>query len=198
VAAHQKKVHDRGGTLTFTDESGFLLAPLARRSLALRGRTPVLMQRARQRDKVSVAAALTISPVRGHLGLHYRSYPNAYINAELYSLFLRSVLQHVHNPLIVIQDQGGMHKGPVIRELCQTFPRLDMNMLPAYAPDYNPVEWLWNHLKYHELGNFAPLNVQHLDITVRGCLDECRYDQDRLRSFFIASALPWAGVTGII
>jgi transposase len=156
------------------------------------------VQRARQRDKVSVAAALTLSPVRGHLGLYYQSYPNGYINAEKYAMFLHELLRRTHRPLVVVQDQGGMHKGPVIRQLCQTFPRLDLNMLPPYAPDLNPTEWLWNYVKYHELGNYAPLSVSELDATVHRCMDRIVGDQDRLRSFFVASHLSWRGVTGLI
>jgi putative transposase len=198
VAAHQKKARDRRGTLIFTDESGFLLAPLARPSLAPAGKTPVLLQRARHRDKLSVAAALTLSPVRGHLGLYYQSFPNGYVNADAYALFLRGLLRSVHTPLVVIQDQGSMHKGPLIREVTSEFPRLDLNMLPPYAPDCNPVEGLWNYVKYHELGNFAPLDVRELNTTVCDRLDRCRNDQERLRSFFLASHLPWGGVTGFI
>jgi len=159
----------------------------------------VLVQRARHRDKVSVAAALTVSPARGHVGLHYQSYPNGFVNAALYAEFLRAILRRTRGaPLVVVRDQGGMHKGPVLRELCGAFPRLDLNMLPAYAPDLNPVEALWNHVKYHELANYAPLDVRELDATVHRCLDAAGRDQQRLRSFLFASHLPWAGVTGII
>jgi transposase len=167
-------------------------------TLAPQGHTPILLQRARHRDKVSVAAALTLSPIRGHLGLYYRSYPNEYINAQKYSMFLRGLLRRTQQPLVLIQDQGGMHKGPFVRELCQAFPRLDLNMLPAYAPELNPVEWLWNHVKYHDLGNYAPLSIVDLDETVHRCLNRVMEDQDRLRSFFLASHLPWGGVTGLI
>ena len=198
MAAHQKKARDHAGTLIFTDESGFLLAPLARPSLAPRGKTPILLQRARHRDKVSVAAALTVSPVRGHLGLYYQSYPNGYVNADVYALFLRALLRSVHTPLVVVQDQGSMHKGPFIRAVTSAFPRLDLNMLPPYAPHYNPVEGLWNLVKHHQLGNFAPLDLRQLNATVHDRLDQCRKDQQRLRSFFLQSHLPMGGVTGFI
>jgi transposase len=194
----KKMAHDRGGTMTFTDESGFLLAPLARPSLAPKGQTPPLIQRARHRDKVSVAAALTISPAQGHLALHYHSYPNGYVNAQAYADFLRDLLRHIRNPLVVLQDQGGMHKGPIIQDLCRAFPRLELNMLPAYAPDLNPVEALWNYIKYHLLGNFVPLDIPQLDATVCRCLNGVCQDQDRLHSFFYATELPWIGVTGFI
>ena len=147
---------------------------------------------------MSVAAALTLSPIRGHLGLYYRSYPNGYVNADVYAMFLRGLLRSIHTPLVIVQDQGGMHKGPVIRDVCAAFPRLDLNMLPAYAPQYNPVEPLWSYVKYHQLGNFAPLDVPQLDAAVCHELDQCRHDQDRLRSFFLASSLSWDGVTGFI
>ena len=51
-ARHQKKTRALDATLGFTDESGFLLAPLTRATLTARGHTPVLRQRAKNRDKV--------------------------------------------------------------------------------------------------------------------------------------------------
>src|SRR5665213_2278871 len=99
MAADQKKVRRRHATLGFTDDSGFLLMPLVCRTLARRGQTPRLVHRARHRDKVSVAAALTVSPSRGHIGLHYQTFPNGYVTAEIYAQFVRrSVLRQQRGP----------------------------------------------------------------------------------------------------
>jgi len=182
----------------FTDESGFLLAPLVRRTLAPRGHTPALRHRARHRDKVSVAAALTLSPAVGRAGLYYQTYPDAYVDAEVYAGFLHALLRHIRRPLVVVQDRGNMHKGPPLRELNASFARLDLNLLPPYAPELNPVEYVWTHVKHERLANFAPLDVPHLDGTVCRCLDEARHDQSRLHSFFAASPLPWDGLTGLM
>lgn len=73
MAARPKQARELNATLVFTDEGGFLMLPLLRRTLAPRGRTPVLRHRASHRDKVSVAAALTLSPARGHVSLYYLS-----------------------------------------------------------------------------------------------------------------------------
>lgn len=108
----------RGASLIFTDESGFLLLPLVRRTLAVQGRTPVLRHRARQRDKVSVAAALTLSPARGHVSLYYQTYPNQYVNGVTYAQFLRrTVLPRVpaNRPVVLVHDGGSMHKGDDLR-----------------------------------------------------------------------------------
>ena len=189
---------ERSATLGFTDESGFLLMPLVCRTLARRGRTPRLVHRARRRDKVSVAAALTLSPERGRLGLHYQTYPDGYVDAAAYAAFLRrSVLRSFRGPVVLVHDQGGMHKGPHLRALAADHPRLDMHFLPPYAPEFNPAEPLWKHAKVDELGNYVPLDVPQLDRAIHGCLDEVSQDQPRLRSFFATAELPWDGLTGL-
>ena len=188
---------DRRASLGFTDESGFLLLPLVRRTLAPRGHTPVLRHRARQRDKVSVAAALTLSPARGRVNLYYQTYPNGYVNNVAYAQFLRGLLRHVACPLVLVHDQGNMHKGDPLRALCDDFPRLDLNLLPAYAPDLNPTEHLWNFEKDKELANFVPHDVEELDLVVCDRLQQVKHDQHRLRTFFAAAHLPWEGLTTI-
>jgi len=191
-------VRERHATLGFTDESGFLLMPLVARTLARRGHTPRLVHRARHRDKVSVAAALTPSPARGHVGPHYQTYPNGYVTAEAYAAFVRhAVPRPRRGPVVLIHDQGSMHKGPFLRALAADHPRLEMHFLPSYAPEFNPTEPLWKHAKVDELGNFVPMTVSELDHEIHRCLDQTRADQDRLRSFFATARLSWKGLTGL-
>lgn len=37
--------------------------------------------------------------------------------------------------------------------LAQSAGRLWLERLPAYAPELNPVEYLWAHLKEHQIAN---------------------------------------------
>ena len=193
--AIKHQVSDLHATLGFTDESGFMLSPLLRRTLGLIGHTPLLRPRARQRDKVSAVAALTLSPARGHAGLFFRTYPNSYVNNDRYAFFLRSLLWHIRGPLVVLHDNGGMHKGDPIREVKADFPRLYTHFLPPYAPELNPPEYLWTHAKYRELANFVPADVPQIDTTVTSLLMEISHDQLRLRSFFLSSPLSWKNTT---
>lgn len=164
--------------------------PLVRRTLAIRGHPPLLRHRARQRDKVSAAAALTLSPQQRHVGLYFQTYPMTWVNNEIYTQFLHTLLRQLRRPLVLVHDRGSMHRGPTLRSLAARYPRLDLNLLPPYAPELNPVEQLWNFAKDKDLCNYVPSNVADLDRTVCGELESIRQDQDRLRSFFIASALP--------
>ena len=186
---------DRHATLVFTDESGFCLLPLVRRTLARRAHAAPLRYRGRHREKVSAAAALTLSPSRGHAGLYSRTYPGAYVNAGVYADFLRGLLRRHPNPLVVVHDRGNMHFGDPARRLQQDFPRLDLNLLPPYAPELNPPEQLWNFAKDKQLCNFVPHDVAECDAVLTRCLEDVRHDQSRLRSFFAATPLPWDSLT---
>jgi transposase len=197
MAPDQKKARDQQAPLIFSDESGFLLAPLIRTTQSPRGRTPLLIHRASHRQKVSVAAALSLSPARGHVQLHYQSLLKAHFNSERYALFVRELLHDMRGPLVLVHDNGNMHRGEPMRELCREFPRLHLHKLPPYAPELNPVEHLWNWCKDKQLVNFVPRDVDELWAGAKLCLEDVQHDQHRLRSFLESTPLSWKG-TGLI
>jgi hypothetical protein len=63
--------------------------------------------------------------------------------------------------------------------------------MPAYAPELNPVEALWNHLKCDVLANFAPMDILHLARVLNLALLPLNDDQARLQTFLTASPLKW-------
>lgn len=166
---------------------------MLRTTLARRGQTPVLAQRASHRDKVSVAASLWKTPGRGQVRLHYQIYPDAYLTAEEYAGYLRELLEGRlrGRPIIAMQDRGNMHRGEPLEELLEDLPLLRVESLPAYAPELNPVEALWNHVKYDALANLAPQNVTGLSSVLNQKLWSLHRDQARLNTFLAASPLQW-------
>jgi putative transposase len=191
VAPHKKKAEDEYAHLVLIDESGFLLSPLVRRSLAPRGQTPIYRPKTKQRQKVSAIAALSLSPARQHLGLYFRTYANAYVDSAKAADFLEELLRHLRGRVIVLWDGGQMHKGPAIRRVLERHPRLTLERLPPYAPDLNPVEHLWNYLKYVQLANFVPSSLYVLHAHVEAEFELVQEDQARLRTFWQASELPF-------
>jgi transposase len=190
VAADKKSAARRRAYLVLIDESGFLLSPLVRRTLAPRGQTPVLKTWGGHHDRVSATAALTISPRRHRLGLYFRTYPKAFVNQQRAADFLRHLLEQHRGPVIVVWDGGPMHSGDAIRAVLADFPRLSLEKLPPYTPELNPVEYLWNHLKYGVLSNFVPDDVFHLNGVLKQRLRRARQSRQRLRTFFKQSGLP--------
>lgn len=176
--------------MILVDESGLLMAPLVRRTWSPCGETPVLLQKGKHRERVSVAAALCLSPARDRLRLIFQTLANAYFDNQRTADFLRVVLRRVPGRLVVLWDGGAMHKGDPIRELLRRFPnRLSLERLPPYAPMLNPVEPIWSWLKYGRLCNFAPHDVCELEGAVVAELTPLCRDQDRLRNFWHASGL---------
>lgn len=173
------------------DESGFFLNPLVRRTWARRGKTPVLPSWGRHRDKVSVIAALSVAPTLRRLGLYWLADPKNYVTAETVVKFLRELLQHLRGRVIVVWDGGSNHKGPLIRAFCARHPRLHLERLPAYAPDHNPVEFVWSYLKHGRLPNFVPENLAHLDQTIRRELDSVQQTPGLLKALWHGSKLPF-------
>ena len=171
------------------DESGVLLTPLVRRTLAPRGQTPTLSVKGGRREKVSVIAGLSLSPVARRLNLYFRTLPNAYVTTPDTAAFLRDLLRHLRGRVIVVWDRGPIHRGDPIRRVLADYPRLTLERLPSYAPELNPVEHLWNHIKYGRLANLTAPDADALDDLVIECLIDAKFDSNRLRSFYAATPL---------
>ena len=187
----KKKARRQGAHLALIDESGLMMAPLARRTWSPRGRTPSLAQAGGHRKKVSVAAAVWLSPRRDRLGLYFHTLPDGYFDNWYVTAFLEAMLHDLPGRFVVVWDGGPMHKGEPIRALEAHFgDRLSLERLPPFAPMLNPVEQLWSWLKYSRLNNFAPRDPAELDGRVIAEQRAVRGDQRFLRNLFHASELP--------
>lgn len=160
------------------------MGPLVRRSWAPRGHTPVLMQRGRSRRKVSVIGALAISPRRHRVRAYFSILAEASFDGEHVLQFLRQLCRTLRVPIALIWDRLQAHVGePVKGWLEQNRHRIRAQLLPAYAPELNPVELIWSHAKTNGLANFAP--VEFTDLAVQAHLTVLAIGDDErlLRSF---------------
>jgi putative transposase len=103
--------------------------------------------------------------------------------------FLRGLLQHLRGHVILLWDQGSIHRGPAIAEVQQAYPRLQIEEFPAYAPELNPVEQLWNDFKGHT-ANSLPRDRRDIRRSLQANTRRVRHSQAKLRSFILASELP--------
>ncbi len=113
--------------LVFLDESGFLLAPLVRRSWAPSGQTPVLYQRGRHHKKVSAVAALCVSPGRDQVRLYFRLYPGKEIDSDRSIAFLKALDRELDANWCLVWDRLNAHRANKTRAyLRDRFPSVDI------------------------------------------------------------------------
>lgn len=133
-------------------------------------------------------AALTISPKRQHLGLYLRFQRNNFQAVEVADS-LRALLRHLRGPIILLWDRGSIHRGPAIEAVCQAHPRLHLEEFPAYAPELNPTEQVWNDFKGHT-ANSLLRDRRDLRRRLSANTRRVRRSQAKLRSFIHSSKLP--------
>jgi transposase len=69
-------------------------------------------------------------------------------NSESYKAFLLDVLSQTTQHVIVIQDGARYHTSKAMQVFFETHAaRLTIEQLPAYSPDFNPIEHLWKKVK---------------------------------------------------
>jgi transposase len=58
-----------------------------------------------------------------------------------------------------------------VRELIESpNGQIEVEFLPAYTPELNPAEYIWGHLKQHELANLCVKNFAELSPFARNRL----------------------------
>jgi transposase len=187
LAAHKKNAARLGAHIVFVDESGFLLIPPVRKTWAPRAQTPIHCHHQRH-DRISVISGVSVSHRRQRTGLYYRLHRKNIQQAEVCS-FVRHLLKHLRGHVIVIWDNGRIHKGEPVRALCRRFRRLHLENFPAYAPELNPDEGVWASVK-QTLANGRPDEIGELSRDVVRALRDLARSQPALRACIHESDLP--------
>jgi transposase len=130
-----------GGEVYFWDESGFRADTVHGKTWGLKGQTPII-ERPGQRQSISAASAVS---ARG--GFWYCTYQGG-LNAELFVALLRRMMKGRSKPVHLVVDGLPAHKtAPVKAYVASTNGMLTLHILPGYAPELNPDELVWSHMK---------------------------------------------------
>ena len=179
----------RNHYLVFVDESGFMLSPLRRRTWAPRGETPIIKV-TEPHGRISVVGAITISPVRDHFHFYYSLLPdNANFVGSSIVTFIDSIRRKVRRKIVVLWDQIPIHQGRSVNDYVATVGDVVLEPFPPYAPELNPVDYVWSYLKYGRLANYCPKNLDELRGKLTSELSQLKRRPDLMRSFFNATGL---------
>src|SRR5947207_558022 len=177
LADHQKKAEQDKASIIWVDEAGFYLLPMAVRSWAPRGQTPILRVKLTY-DHLSTISGITLD---GRLFMQVRQ--ECYDSAAVVD-FLRVLLRKIPGKVLVIWDGAPIHRGHEIKDFLKAgaAKRLHLEQLPSYAPDLNPDEGIWNYLKRVELGNVCCTDLEHLTTQLMRAKERLRHKREIIRS----------------
>lgn len=157
-----RTAQEKWAYLTFIDESGFMLSPIVHRTYAPRGKTPVI-KTSDPHGRISVAGAITVSPIRKHLGfLCYLLSDNANFHGDSIVQFLNEICHRMSGPIILLWDGVSIHSSKPVEEFLERHPRVAVEEFPAHASELNPVDKVWLYTKYDRLSNYAPATLDEL------------------------------------
>jgi transposase len=134
-------------------------------------------------QKISVAAGMT------WWSFYFQIFEQAVGKQEVVQ-FLAHLLRHIAGRLLIVWDRLPAHRSAVVADFVRSLAgRIEIEYLPAYAPELNPVEYLWGHWKHHELPNVCPKDLWQLSAGARRTLRRMRRRPRLITAFWKQSSL---------
>jgi transposase len=180
LACPRKKAAAEGRTVVWVDQSGFSLLPMAVRTWAPCGQTPLL------RVPLTHDHLAAISGITPDGRLFMQTQDHAYRSPDVVR-FLRVLLRKIAGKLLVIWDGAPIHRSQPIKDFLRrgAAQRLHLEQLPGYAPELNPDEGIWNYLKRVELGNRCCRDLAELAaLALRRAKERLRHKRTVIQACF--------------
>ena len=152
---------------------------MAVRTYAPVGQTPILRVPL-TRDHISVIGALT---PEGRLFVQTQKH--SYKGEDVVG-FLKQLLRQIPGKLLIIWDGSPIHRCEVVKAFLRQggAERIHLERMPAYAPELNPQEGVWNLLKRRELKNRCCKDLSQLDYELLLARARLRHRKQTLRQCF--------------
>jgi transposase len=164
----------------FWDESGFRADALRGRTWGVKGETPVVAVPGK-RQSVSAASA-----VNSKGGFWFATYQGG-MSADLFVAMLKLIMDRRRRPLFLILDSLPAHKAKVVLDYVkEKNGKLKLFFLPGYAPELNPDELVWSHMKRTGTAKRPLASNESLQDRVEADLFKIKKNRRLVRSFFKA------------
>ncbi|MFI5353901.1 MAG: IS630 family transposase [Candidatus Binatales bacterium] len=178
-----RRAKRRGADIFFLDEAGIRSDDPLQRSWGARGKTPVL-RTSGQRQSVNA-----ISAVNQQAAFWYNVYSGR-LNAGLFIEFLGDFLRRRRRPVFLVVDSHPAHRAKIVAAYVQSCEgRLELHFLPGYAPDRNPDEFVWHHMRQCGTSEIPLRKSESLRLRVESDLAAIKASPALVRSFFLAESV---------
>ena len=175
-----------GAKIFFLDEAGFQSDPPLGKTYGLKGKTPVVTTSG-QRQSLNVISAVN---ARGEF---WAATYTGKFNSESFIVFLQSFLQCQTGKVFLVLDGHPAHKAKSVQNYVESLQgRLELHLLPPYAPDLNPDEFVWGYMKKNGVSKKPLKQNESLRKRIEEELEALRTNRKLVRSFFCAESVVYA------
>ncbi len=131
-------------------------------------------------------------------GLYHNSFHDlSRIEINTTISFLDQLLSEIHGFLCIFRDNIMIRRSKNVKKYLKDHNnRLITRRIPAYSPELNPDEFMWNVLKYQDLKNFCPVSMEALKARVSTTLDRMKGEPQRMRQIIRGTSLPLDPIVG--
>ena len=175
-----RQAQEAGGEVYFWDEFGFRADTVHGKTWGVKGQTPVV-ERPGQRQSISAASA-----VNSKGAFWYCTYQGG-LNAELFVVLMQKMMRHRMKPVHLVVDGLPAHKTALVNNyVASTNGLLTLHFLPGYAPELNPDELVWSHVKRNGVARTPLRKGEKLNDKIEAQLAALKKTPQLVRSFFKA------------
>ena len=155
LGAGKKNAQKHHCWIVFLDESGISQKPPVRRIWAPRGKTPVL-RHCFNWKKLSICSALAFDHNGRRTQLFFQIVSESFNDEKLIVFLSEMRAEFRGKKVILVWDGLPSHRSRRMTQYLQGQRKwLNVTRLPSYAPDLNPVEYIWANIKGKELANLC-------------------------------------------
>jgi hypothetical protein len=183
-----------GASICFADEAGQTLRPTKARTWAPRGKTPLIRVTGKGSGRISIAALACYQP-GNRSRLIYRTIIYRGRKSERkgfresdFAELLDAAHQQLGRPIVLVWDNLNGHISAAMRAKIAGRPWLRVYTLPPYAPELNPVESVWSHLK-RSLANLAADSITRMARLAKTRLKKMQYSPGLMDGFLKGTGL---------
>lgn len=182
----KRRAKRSGAKIFFLDEAGFQSDPPLGRTYGLKGHTPVVVTSG-QRQSLNVISAVN---ARGEF---WAATYTGKLNKESFVAFLENFMAGQSGKVFLVLDSHPAHKAQAVNEYVGSLAgRLELHPLPTYAPDLNPDEFVWSHMKNNGVSKKPLKKNESLQSRIEQDLINIKAKPELVRSFFGAKSVVYA------
>jgi len=173
-----RRAREKEATIFFADEAGVRSDYHSGTTWAAVGETPVL-EGTGARFGLNLVSAVSASGELRWMEVEGR------MTAQKFIGFCKRLIANRDAPVYLIVDNHPTHHAKAVQRFVKsTDGALELHFLPAYSPQLNPDELIWNQVKSHTTGRSLFHTVGHLRQIVRRCLRSLQRRPALIRRFF--------------